>query len=187
MVHYYTATHPNVEENIRLLFEGDINWLVAAKYSWRDPDVRRDPENPYGYFADARIEVFYTGKTLEEFKRIELNDPFSGGKTDILLYCYKRTETCASFAQYNLHRYGNHAGYHFRTACLREAKGYERFKNDYNDDGDFKFIFEYQKDLEFPGMEDFQFPTEFLFHKPEPEVKGTVNEGKSKKKGCIIC
>ena len=183
MVHYFTATHPNVEENIRLLFEGEINWLIAGSYSWSDPRVTRDPENPYGYFADSRIEVYYTGLNLEELKDLGNIEDFSNNdKTEILVYCHKRTEKGAIIEQYNLSRYGEYISWPFWLTCNQEARDYEKRKNNFEENGDFEYKIEYNKNLPFPGINIFQFPDD----EPIPSAS-VVAKPNGKKKSCIIC
>ena len=192
MVHYYTAEHPNVFESFTSMFEGEIDWFIASKYPWSDPNERRDPENPYGTFADSRIEVLHTGKTFEELQLVENKYP-NGIKNnqdlDILLHCYHRTETSASFAQYNLSHYGEMWKYALIRACKQQVRSYNRRKNNFKDEGDFKYDVEIQENIIFPGMKEFTFPTVDSFPKPVVEKNEPVNEDKPKKKnkGCIIC
>ena|SRR3990167_72240 len=124
MVHYYTACDPTIQRTFSDdLLCGTNYWILCAhnsRYREENNNAGSD-ENPYGYAANARIELFAKGKTTEDLiaKATEL-------RSGIMIYYdpkyhinfdndNQKTERLLIF-----HVFNYHASYHVRDVLISD-------------------------------------------------------------------
>ena len=179
MVRFYTAMHPNVEINLIKLMSGELDWIVAGFYSWSDPEERGGEGSHYGYYADRRVEVIYTGKELEDLKN--LKNEYE--KTDILIVCYERTENTGRFVKYHISSNADYDVNKLDTPLLSARREYVKSMNGGVVQGDFKYDFDCQTENNFPGFKEYVLPLPDKY--PPLELKYTKPAATNEKK-CII-